>query len=102
MPQVHSIDPTVAGQCAIVTGAAGGLGRATACMFASRGVHVSLLDIDNAGLERTATAVSEFGGTSDIHVVDVTNEQDINEFYRRYLRTGRPLHILVNNAGGWR
>ena len=46
---------------ALVTGAAGGIGRATALAFAARGAAVAVADVNAAGAEETARAISEVG-----------------------------------------
>lgn len=88
-------------QTAIVTGAAGGLGRIVAGLIAGRGGHVVLLDIDAAGLERIGEPIAETGGSSESHVVDVTDERGVTSFADGFSRRRSDLHILVNNAGGW-
>ncbi|WP_024801615.1 SDR family oxidoreductase [Nocardia sp. BMG51109] len=82
-----------------VTGAAAGIGRATALLFAARGYHVGAYDLDEPGLERLAAEITAAGGSARTGVLDVTDAAQwrarLAEFHSA---TGR-LDILVNNAG---
>ena len=87
---------------AVVTGAAGGLGREIALLLAREGARVALGDFDAAGLEKTAATITSAGGAAITTVGDLTDEEParrlINECAARYGR----LDILVNNVGGSR
>jgi len=63
-------------QVAIVTGAASGIGAATAHLMATRGATVVLVDRNLDGLKRTAVMVKEAGSVAHIHQADVTSESD--------------------------
>ncbi|HLS79313.1 MAG TPA: SDR family oxidoreductase [Nocardia sp.] len=82
-----------------VTGAAAGIGRATALHFAARGYVVGAADIDELGLGRLAAEIEAEGGTVQTGVLDVTDDaqwqQRLAEFHRAHGR----LDILINNAG---
>ncbi len=82
----------------IVTGAASGIGKATALMLANRGANVLVADIDNNGAQEVASAVAKTKGSAEALAVDVSKESDIRtmaEFV--FDRYGR-LDGLVNNA----
>ncbi|APF36610.1 SDR family oxidoreductase [Chelatococcus daeguensis] len=86
----------LAGRTAIVTGGAGGIGRAVASALISSGARVSLWDRDDRALE---TAVAELGGEPDRRVVDITDAGAVDEAARQcHAQWGR-IDILVNNAG---
>lgn len=63
-------------QVAIVTGAAAGIGAATACLLAARGATVALVDRNQDGLKRTAAMIASTGGTAHSHQADVTSEDE--------------------------
>ena len=78
-----------------VTGAAIGIGRATAGQFASAGASVYLLDID----DRAGSEAAAAGGTY-VHC-DVTSHDDISNALARIEADHGRLDVLVNNAGGF-
>jgi NAD(P)-dependent dehydrogenase (short-subunit alcohol dehydrogenase family) len=81
------------GKTAAITGAGGGLGRAMALAFAREGMHLALADVDEGALQETASLLSRPPVVS--MRVDVSKEQDIQEFSRRI---DRPF-LVCNNAG---
>lgn len=82
-----------------VTGAAAGIGRATALHFAARGYLVGAFDIDEVGLGRLAGEIEAAGGKVHTGVLDVTDDaqwrQRLAEFHQAHGR----IDILINNAG---
>jgi NAD(P)-dependent dehydrogenase (short-subunit alcohol dehydrogenase family) len=84
---------TLAGKRVLVTGAASGIGRATAAAFARSGAQVILTDRDEAGV---CAAAAEIGGVAQ--VCDVANESSVAACAAEVLKGG-PLDVLVNNAG---
>ena len=89
------------GARAIVTGAASGIGRATALRLADDGWAVCVVDRDAEGAARTVTLITEAGGVSDAHTLDLTEPDDIARGFAEILEHGAPT-ALVNNAGiGW-
>jgi NAD(P)-dependent dehydrogenase (short-subunit alcohol dehydrogenase family) len=82
------------GTSAIVTGAASGLGEATARALAQAGVHVVVADVnDEAGKEVAASIGGQFAHT------DVTDPQQVQEAVDAAVSSGRPLRVAVNCAG---
>jgi NAD(P)-dependent dehydrogenase (short-subunit alcohol dehydrogenase family) len=61
---VMAIDGRLKGKVAIITGAASGIGKATAVLFAKEGARLALADIDAAGLKEVANHIAEAGGTA--------------------------------------
>ena len=67
------------GRTAFVTGAAGGIGRASAVLLAEAGATVHCADRDAEGLHETATLVKTAGGTARIHQLDVTDRAQLQQ-----------------------
>ncbi|MEM7112244.1 MAG: glucose 1-dehydrogenase [Chloroflexota bacterium] len=91
---MHSLN----GKVAIITGAAGGLGRAFALGFAQAGAIVVCADVNVVGVEETAVLIQQNGGDSLAHPVDVTSAQSTNDLVQATLERFGRLDILVNNA----
>ena len=89
----------VEGCTAVVTGAAGGIGRGIATALARRGCHLALADIDDATLARTAGEIAALGGRVSRHHLDVSNAAEVAAFPERVLAEHPGVDILVNNAG---
>lgn len=87
------------GKVVFITGAANGIGRATAIAFARAGASVALADIDVAGSEITAGRIREAGGKALAVSCNVTIESDIKAALEQTVRTLGGLDIAFNNAG---
>lgn len=83
----------------VVTGAASGIGRATAAAFAAAGAEVVVSDIDGAGLEQTAAAITAAGGVAHSYLVDVADAEAVERFADQVSATHGVPDIVVNNAG---
>ena len=92
---VSRLSRSIAGRVAIVTGAASGMGRATAALFAGEGAKVAALDVNTAGIESLA---AEVPGVS-AYVCDVGDERSILDTVASIKNDLGPIDILVNNAG---
>jgi NAD(P)-dependent dehydrogenase (short-subunit alcohol dehydrogenase family) len=88
----------LAGRTALITGAGSGIGRAIAISLASRGCHVALADINQAGLAETARRLSA-GVKVTQHVLDVTDKAAVATFPADIIAAHGGLDVLVNNAG---
>jgi len=85
---------------AVVTGAASGIGRATAHALARAGARVFVADLDEAGGEQTCRAVRDAGGEADFVTLDVTDDESIAALADAVLGRGAAPDIVVN-AAGW-
>jgi len=89
----------VAGRTVLITGAAGGLGRAFALGFASRGYRVAVADINAEGVQETARLVKEAGAEVWHGAVDVTSAESTEAMAADVARFGGGvIDVLVNNA----
>ncbi|MFI6309846.1 SDR family NAD(P)-dependent oxidoreductase [Nocardia fusca] len=84
------------GKGAIVTGGAGGIGKATAQLLASEGARVLLVDRDRDALAKAAAEVS-----GEVHAfdADVTDDRSVRDYVERALALFGTVDILFNNAG---
>lgn len=89
----------VANSVVVVTGAARGLGREMARIFAGLGAKVVLLDIDQARNNETAKAIRSEGGKGFSFTCDVTDEDQVKKVAQKIGRLIGEVDILVNNAG---
>src|SRR3970040_2660204 len=85
--------------CAIVTGAAGGIGLAAARQLASQGFSVFLVDRDEAGLQTALENLKAAGANATACVADVTSTEQVTAAVKAAAEWGR-INALVNVAGG--
>lgn len=90
---------SVIGRVALVTGAASGMGAATAAVFAADGARVAVCDIDVAGAERVAAAARSAGGDARAFAADLADGAQIADLVERVTAHFGALDIVVNNAG---
>ncbi|HEY4133837.1 MAG TPA: glucose 1-dehydrogenase [Alphaproteobacteria bacterium] len=88
-------------QIAVVTGAGGGIGRATALAFAAAGAAVVANDLkaDGPGMQGLLRDVAAFGGRALAVGGDVSREDDVRNLFARAVAAFGTVHVLVNNAG---
>ena len=87
------------GRVALVTGAASGIGRATAVAFAREGARVAILDRTAAALQPTAQAVQEAGGEGLVLACDIAQPEEVEAAVAETVATFGRLDIAFNNAG---
>ncbi len=88
------------GKRAVVTGAASGIGRATARAMARAGAFIFVADIDTRGGEQTCSSLVSEGAAAKFVAVDITDDASIEALNRAVDAAGGPADVLVN-AAGW-
>ena len=99
MPRLSRLSRSVADRVAIVTGAAGGMGRATAHLFADEGARVAVIDLDQTAVDRVVGEIEEVGGVGAGWALDVTDGDEVVRVVGEVAEHLGPIDILVNNAG---
>ncbi len=87
------------GRVAIITGAAAGIGFATAERFAAEGAKLVLCDVNEARVREAADRLAATGANVDAHKVDVTSREEVDGMVAATLARHGSIDILVNNAG---
>ena len=96
MPDTPNRSRSIAGRVAIVTGAASGMGAATARLFAAEGAKVAVTDLDLTACEAVA---SECGENARAYALDVADKDAIAQAVATIAEDFGGIDILVNNAG---
>src|SRR5438067_1581912 len=89
----------LAGKVAIVTGAASGIGRATAALFAREGARVVVADVDEQRARETVGQITAAGGEAVFARTDVGLDADVERMVRTAVERWGKLDVLHNNAG---
>jgi NAD(P)-dependent dehydrogenase (short-subunit alcohol dehydrogenase family) len=87
------------GKTAFITGAASGMGRGMARVFAQNGINVALADIDLPTLEEARTEIAGFGVKALAYLLDVSDRAQVYEIADAVERDFGKVHIVCNNAG---
>lgn len=89
-------------RCALITGAAAGIGLATARNLAAHGVRLVLTDVNSDGLDKAVAELRESGADAVGFVLDVSSDEDIDRLAAGLEENDIKIDILINNAGIWR
>jgi NAD(P)-dependent dehydrogenase (short-subunit alcohol dehydrogenase family) len=95
----ESSEPRFGGRVAVVTGAASGIGAATAGRLAREGAHVIVADIDDAGGEKVVTGINAAGGTGRFWHLDAARGADWDALADHIGQAWGRLDVLHSNAG---
>jgi 3-oxoacyl-[acyl-carrier protein] reductase len=99
MPRLSRLSRSIAGRGALVTGAASGMGRATAHLFADEGALVAVTDIGADGVQRVVDEIRTAGGKAQGWVMNVGDDADVARVVPEIAAAFGRLDIVVNNAG---
>ena len=95
LPRLFRID----GRVALVTGAGGGIGRATAQALARAGACVAVTDVDGEAAARVAAEIEGEGLSAEVRPLDVTDEARVTAVVGAVAAAHGRIDVLVNNAG---
>ena len=90
---------SVKGKVALVTGAASGIGKRIAEVFADNGAHVAIADINQAAAQAAADEIARRGVKATAVVMDVTDEAAVDAGVDKTVKDLGSVDILVSNAG---
>jgi len=99
MARLSKLSRSITDRVALVTGAASGMGRATARLFADEGAAVAVLDRNEEGVATVAKEIQQAGGRAVAIGLDVTDADALAALPERVHTELGALDILVNNAG---
>ncbi len=99
MPRLSKLSRSIKDKVALVTGAASGMGRATAHLFADEGAQVAVTDLDEQKVQRVVDEITASGGRAAGWALDVTDRARRQQVVAEILRQFGGLDILINNAG---
>lgn len=99
MKRLSQLSRSIAGSVAIVTGAASGMGRATAHLFADERARLTIMDINGASLEAVAGEIRSVGAEVLALTVDLSSRDAVEQAVAQVAAHYGGIDILVNNAG---
>jgi 3-oxoacyl-[acyl-carrier protein] reductase len=99
MSEFKQLSRSVKGLTVLVTGAASGMGRATARVFAAEGANVAVTDISLEPTQTVADAITATGGKAKAWKLDVADRNEITDVVNDVAKHFGGLDIIVNNAG---
>jgi 3-oxoacyl-[acyl-carrier protein] reductase len=99
MTRLAKLSRSIEGRVAIITGAASGMGRATAFVFADEGARLALVDRTGDALAEVTKEIAAAGGTANAYVADLADGAAIPDLVSRIRADLGPIDILINNAG---
>ncbi|MGE4650038.1 MAG: SDR family NAD(P)-dependent oxidoreductase [Myxococcota bacterium] len=99
MPRLSQLSRSIEGKVALVTGAASGMGRATAQLFADEGARVAVTDLEQTAVHAVVDEIQQAGGRAEGWVLDVADPDRIVAVVAEVAEQLGGLDILVNNAG---
>lgn len=99
MARLTKLERSIRGKVALVTGAASGMGRATALLLADEGARLAIVDVNPDGLAEVEQTITDAGGDVRSWTVDLSGSEAIRELVQAVADTFGTIDILINNAG---
>ena len=99
MSDFKQLSRSVKGLTVLVTGAASGMGRATALVFAAEGANVAVTDVSAEATRAVASEIASRGGSAKAWTLDVADRDNITDVVDDLAANFGGLDIVVNNAG---
>jgi len=99
MPNLSKLSRSIKGSVALITGAASGMGQATAYLFADEGARLILVDVNAAGLQKVAADIIDAGGDALAVTADCSDQAAVEAAVTEGAEHFGQLDIVVNNAG---
>ena len=99
MASLTKLSRSIEGKVALITGAASGMGRATAMLFADEGAKVAVSDLSRESVEAVVSQIRDAGGDAHGWVLDVSQLKEIEQVVDEVADHFGGLDILINNAG---
>ena len=99
MAKLSTLSRSIEGKISLITGAANGMGRATAHLFADEGAQVAVVDVDAGGVETVVGEIADAGGTAKGWTLDLRDADAIQRVIDEVATHFGGLDILINNAG---
>ena len=99
MTKLSKLSRSVEGKVVLITGAASGMGRATAHLFSDEGSIVIVTDINEEGVNEVASEINNAGNTAYGIQLDVSDKKSIQNCIKTIKTKYNALDILINNAG---
>src|SRR2546430_3113469 len=92
---------SIEGKTCLITGATNGIGRVTAVELARMGAELFLVYRNKARADETLAEIRNRTGNKNVHLLcaDLASQKQIRGAAAQFLATGKPLHVLINNAG---
>jgi len=99
MARLSRLSRSIEGRVTLVTGAASGMGRATAHLFSDEGAHVAVTDLDAGAVEAVVAEIREAGGSAAGWTMDVSDAARVREVVDEVAAHFGGLDHVINNAG---
>ena len=99
MKRLSQFSRSIKGKIVLVTGAASGMGRATAELFSDEGALVMVTDLDKESIDNVVTEIKNNGNQAEGFVLDVSKKSNIQDVVKKITNKFGGIDILINNAG---